>query len=375
MGYYDGLGSGSRYSCAEVAELTETPVILVVDCGGRAVSAIAELQGFLHFRPEGKRICGVIFNRLPSKLYPQLAALAESEGIRPCGYLPKNAVKKWESRHLGLITPAELPAFREEAELLAERIAETVDMDAVCRIAREAEGLSGITDAGSGQTHGPENDAPVVALARDEAFCFYYTENIEYLESRGIKIVPFSPIRDRELPDCDGLILPGGYPENHAKELEENEALRTRIRESIASGLPTIAECGGYLYLHRRLIDANKHEYAMSGIFDEDCSYEGMQKNFGYVKVSTDKDSLLGAAGAENRGHEFHYFRSGMAEKSEAAAFSCEKPDGSSRWSGGFVTDRLYAGFAHLFLPESSAGERFTELVKEHAARRLTERK
>ncbi len=396
MGYYDGLGTQGRYSSAEIAELTGTPVILIIDCAGRSVSAIAELQGFVNFRPEGRRIRGVIFNRLSAALYPQLAAMAEETGIRPCGYLPKNAVKKWESRHLGLITPNEMPAFREEADLLAEKLAETVDMEAVHAVAAEAKGYDSSTktvipesERSGYRANGVTSqaaDLPVIAVARDEAFCFYYIANIEYLEENGCKIVYFSPIRDSKLPECDGLIMPGGYPELYAKKLSDNTELREDIRERIENGLPTIAECGGFLYLHKELTDAEGCCYSMAGTINEGCRYKGLQKTFGYVNVYADADSLIGIAGAQSKGHEFHYFVSDLLEgkntelgprrwQPEDCVFPggngrfliCEKPDGSRLWADGIVTKTLYAGFAHLYLPDSPAGEGFLESVKGRA--------
>lgn len=398
MGYYDGLGTGTRYSSAEIAELTGTPVIIILDAGGRSISAIAELRGFLQFRPEGKRIRGVIFNRLPAKLYPRMAALAEAEGVKPCGYLAKNAVKSWESRHLGLVTPSERPDFCAEADLLAERIGETVDLETVIALAKKADPVG---DGACGRMTGPKakadpekteapvaapenttgqmqnavrksdpEEAPVIALARDEAFCFYYTENEEYLRSAGFCIVPFSPVHDKGLPECDGLILPGGYPENEAEALSENASMRESIREAIGKGLPTIAECGGFLYLHRELIDVKGRHYAMAGFLRQTCRYAGFQKNFGYVKLRTETDGLFGAAGEVGRGHEFHYFTSEVIEESAGTNVLCEKPDGSGSWRGGIMTASLYAGFPHLFLPGSRAGEHFMKRVREQAGRK-----
>ena len=342
MGYYDGLGAGQRTSCSEIAAQTRTPVILVLDASGRSASVLAELQGFLQYGSEGKQIAGVIFNRLSPGLYEELASRARQMGVVPCGYLAKDDRHRFESRHLGLTLPAERADFQQEVDALAARVGATVDMEAVLGIADRAPELARMPS--SQGTAAPDVR---IALAQDAAFCFYYEQNLEYLESLGCRILPFSPLTDTRVPDCDGLILPGGYPELYAASLSENHSMLESVRRAVSGGLPTIAECGGFLYLHRTLEDQKKDRYAMAGVLAADCRYEGFQRQFGYVNVTMGRDSVLGQAGVQCRGHEFHYYVSDDPGRDTW----CEKPYGRRGWHGNLLQGSLYAGFTHLWLP------------------------
>ena len=353
MGYYDGLGTETPTSCAEIADMTRTPVLLILDAAGRSASALAELQGFLDYREEGGWIAGVIFNRLSPMLYDDLASGAEAMGVKPCGYLRRDDSHRFESRHLGLTLPGERNDFQEEIDTLADRLAQTVDMDAVLELAKRAEDIE--EQSGSMQAAGTCSstvcrnaaDRVRIALAKDAAFCFCYTENIEYLESLGCRIIPFSPLKDSGIPDCDGMILPGGYPELYAGQLSENRPMLESVRKAVREGLPTIAECGGYLYLHEELTDAEGHSYAMAGAVSAKCHFEGFQRQFGYVSITTARDGIFGKKGTSCKGHEFHYFVS----DSRGQDVLCEKPGGGRSWRGGIINAALYAGFTHLWLP------------------------
>ena len=378
MGYYDGLGAKTHTSCAEIADLTRTPVLLILDAAGRSSSVLAELQGFLNYREEGKWIAGIIFNRLSPMLYEDLASEASAMGVKPCGYLKRDDSHRFESRHLGLTLPEERADFQEEVDALADRLAQTVDIEAILELAQTAENIeeqtgrtedpavtgearraAGLfhsaknsqTENSSIENRGTEYRSSVnrlrIALARDAAFCFYYIENIEYLESLGCRIIPFSPLSDSRLPDCDGLILPGGYPELYAKQLSENRPMLASVKKAILAGLPTIAECGGCLYLHEELTDAEGNSYAMAGVIPAGCHFEGLQRQFGYVTMTTLRDGVFGKAGTSCRGHEFHYYVSD-AQRQDVL---CEKPDGRRSWRGGMADASLYAGFTHLWLP------------------------
>lgn len=358
MGYYDGLGLQTDASCAHIADLTHTPVLLVLDASGRSSSVLAELKGFLDYREEGRWIAGVIFNRLSPMLYEDLAAEAAAMGVKPCGYLKKDDSNRFESRHLGLKLPEEWDDIRKEIDALADRLAQTIDMDAVISLAKTAEDIEE-------QTGDPLRAAKIkeqsgaqasfrIALAQDAAFCFYYTENMEYLESLGCRIIPFSPLSDSSIPDCDGLILPGGYPELYAGRLSENRPMLESVKNAILAGLPTIAECGGYLYLHEELTDTEGSCYGMAGVLPAKCYYGGFQRQFGYVTMTTLRDSVLGKEGTSCRGHEFHYYVS----DAQGQDVLCVKPDGRRSWRGGVVNETLYAGFAHLWLPSAPEAAR-----------------
>ena len=361
MGYYDGIGFDSLASTAQVASLTQTPVVLVVDCKGRALSALAELYGFVHFRPEGAQIKGVLLNRLPERLYAVAAEQIRAMGLLPVGFLPEQKEFQLKSRHLGLVTPEEIEGFQEQMDDLAIHLMQTVHLAGIEDLAEEApmiEEKDGSQTEEGLWTKEDKKASVRIAVARDAAFCFYYRENLEILESYGCEILNFSPCKDTRLPDCDGLILPGGYPELYADVLQKNEQMRRQICDKIQNGLPTIAECGGYLYLHQTLQDAEGRRFPGAGVLNADCSYKGFQRQFGYIELTAQKDQLLAEAGDTLKAHEFHYFVSDQT----CDAFCAEKPDHSKNWMAAVATDTLYAGFPHIaFSGSPKAAKRFAE--------------
>ncbi|MBR3105212.1 MAG: cobyrinate a,c-diamide synthase [Lachnospiraceae bacterium] len=366
MGYYDGIGFASSASTAEVAALTQTPVVLVVDCRGRALSALAEIYGFVHFRPEGAQIKGVLLNRLPERLYAAAAEQIRAMGLIPVGFLPEQKEFQLKSRHLGLVTPQEIEGFQEQMDDLAKRLAQTVDLAGIEDLAEEAPMIEETDGLQTEEVFSVKEDKRVpvrIAVARDSAFCFYYRENLEILEAYGCEILDFSPCQDTSLPDCDGLILPGGYPELYAEALQKNERMRCQICDKIQNGLPTIAECGGFLYLHQRLTDAEGRIFQGTGALKADCSYKGFQRQFGYIELTAQKEQLLAEAGDTLKAHEFHYFVS----EQTCDAFRAEKTDHSRSWMAGVATDTLYAGFPHIaFSGSPKAAKRFAEAAKRY---------
>lgn len=357
MGYFDGVGMGSTASTYEIAELTDTPVVLILDCAGRAASVFAELKGFLETEKE-RRIKGVLFNRLSPMLYEEAARRAEELGVVPVGYLPRLPEAEFPDRHLGLVRPEELSDFEARIERLSARVFETVSLEKIVRLSEEALSL----------TETEQIPAPPMfpdlrlAIADDLAFCFCYRENRRAFAERGVALIPFSPIKDRRLPECDGLLLPGGYPELYAKELSENTSMKESVRMAIKGGLPTIAECGGFLYLHRTLRTEDGETYPMTGVLEDACEYRGFQPHFGYVSLTAESDYLLAPAGQELRGHEFHYFVSG----NDGDALLAKKPESTRHWRTGFISDTLYAGFPHLFLAgNTGAVDRFCNAMRQ----------
>ena len=214
----------------------------------------------------------------------------------------KNAVL--ESRHLGLVTSAEVEHFQEKINSIAEQMRESVDIEGILRIAENASKLEAI--------HKSIDKKDVrIAVAKDEAFCFLYDDNIDYLRQCGCEIVYFSPLADNKLPDnIDGLLLYGGYPELHAKALSENVSMRNDIAKKIKEGLPCIAECGGFLYLHEYLETPEKDKYPMAGIIKGMGYNAGRLQRFGYMTLTAKKDTLIASANESFRAHEFHYWNS-----------------------------------------------------------------
>ena len=353
MGYYDGIGPQGACSTYHVAEATQTPVILTVNVRGMYTSVGALIRGFRDFRP-GSNVAGVIFNQASPMLYGDLSRIAEDAGVKPLGYLPRAEEAVIGSRHLGLITAAEIADLQTRLDRLGELAEQCLDLDGILSLASRSPGLPL-----------PEPAAPVaqgvrIAVARDEAFCFLYEENLRLLEELGCELVFFSPIHDMHLPEnVQGLYLPGGYPELHLEELSRNP-IRLAIRRAVEAGMPTVAECGGFLYLHDTLDGAE-----MAGVIHAAAFGTKKLQRFGYVTLTAERDNLLCRAGESIRAHEFHYYDS----ESNGSTFTAAKPSGKRSWRCVHASDTLYAGFPHLYLPANPAfAENFVRKAANYAA-------
>ena len=347
MGYYDGLGlTSTRASTYETARETESPVVLVVNARGAALSVVAAVQGFLDFAPDNN-VQGVILNGCSAMSYGALARELESRlGVRACGYLPRLPECALESRHLGLVTADEVADLRQKLRQLAEAAEKTLELDALLEIAHNAPVLDFTPPVL------PEKGAPVrIGVARDRAFCFYYEDSLDLLRQLGAELIPFSPLADEKLPDgVQGLYLGGGYPELYAAQLEENHALRRQIRDAVHTGMPCIAECGGFMYLTQSIAGR-----AMVGALPGDCFDTGKLTRFGYITATAQEDSLLCRAGEQVPMHEFHHWDTPQP----GDAFGAEKPSGK-QWRCAYATDTLYAGFPHFhFYAKPAMAQRF----------------
>ncbi|MGO5231403.1 cobyrinate a,c-diamide synthase [Thermoguttaceae bacterium LCP21S3_D4] len=373
MGLYDGLGGileeGSTYHLAKSVSL---PVILVIDAHGMGRTILPLIQGLLSYDRAGI-IKGVILNRVTKMFYASLKELTESElSIEVLGYFTEQKELHLESRHLGLKLPEEKRDLKEQVCRRAASLKETVSLERILAI-----GGAGEKDAASQRdddnkdkvtsqradiyendmvfqrTDTKENDSYEkklrLAIAKDEAFCFYYQENLKLLSKMGFELVPFSPLHDKKLPEhISGLLLGGGYPELFAKELSENESMKTAIREAIRGGLPSLAECGGFLYLHKSLKDMEGRQYSMAGIIDADADYRGKLVRFGYVEL-TEKESHFLPEKEGIRGHEFHYFDS-TENGTDCVA---KKPTGNRSWECVWEGENHWWGFPHLYYPSN----------------------
>lgn len=355
MGYYDGLG-GTETSASswEIAEITDTPAILVLDCKGASLSAAAMASGFLHFR-KNSHIAGVILNRVSSMYYERLAAaVEEASGLPVLGYLPESEEYRMESRHLGLFLPGEIDRLRERIGRLADQMEKSIAVDRVLEVAgmlplrienkekekAENESMEAESIAKFPACQEQKVTSRVrIGVARDEAFCFYYQENFHLLEQMGAELVYFSPLRDKKIPDrVDGLLFGGGYPENYARELAKNAAMRESIRRSIAAGMPFLAECGGFLYLHRTLEGSDGKHWEMAGVYPFDAYRTNRLRRFGYVR-------LLTSSGQEIHGHEFHYWES----EDPGTDWEAVKPTGNRSWRCIHEKGGQIGGFPHLY--------------------------
>lgn len=341
MGYYDGmLAASAEASSYDVARTLTCPTVLIVNARGQSVSALATLEGFARFRPDSG-VRGVIFNQMPQRIFEALKPAVEAMGIAALGYVPKAEEMVIESRHLGLVTPDEVRGLSEKLTKLAALLEQTVDLDALLALARSAPAVEAP----------PEPEYPAlpktkIAVARDEAFCFYYRDNLALLERLGAELQFFSPIHDAALPaGAQGLVLYGGYPELYGEALSANAAMRAAVRDAVLGGMPTLAECGGFMYLHEEMEDMENTFRPMAGVIPGKTYRTPRLGRFGYVTLTANADTAFLPAGETVKAHEFHYFDS----ENCGAALKATKPDGVRSWDCGHATATLLAGYPHLF--------------------------
>ena len=341
MGLYDGLEFSTDYASSNhLSVLTETPLVLVVNVKGMSLSAAALLQGFRDFREN--RIRGVLLNNCTAMSYPLYKELIETQlGLRVYGYLPHLAGAELGSRHLGLITAAEVEDLNERVDLLADAAEQSIDLNGLLDLAASAPALTA-EDLWAGVKPG---EPLRLALASDRAFCFFYKDALRLLERMGAELVPFSPLADAALPaDADGLLLFGGYPEEYPAALAANESMRASVRAAVRGGMPTYAECGGFMYLLETLRDREGRSWPMAGALPGDSEMNGKLVRFGYNTLTSKADNLLFPKGGTIRAHEFHYSDS----TNNGADLRAEKK--GRGWDCIHATETLFAGYPHLNL-------------------------
>ena len=357
MGFYDGLGGVSdRASAWHLADTLGLPVLLVVEPKGQSLTLAAELNGLVNFRTPS-HIAGILLNNCTARMHVLLAPMLEKEmGLPVLGFLPKLPEAVIGSRHLGLYTAAEVENLQQKLALLADAAEEHIDWPRLLALCEKEPPALPVQ---------PETPLARVriAVAQDEAFCFTYAETLEAFRDAGAEVVFFSPLRDTALPEnIGGLYLPGGYPELHARELSENTSLLREIKQKIESGLPTAAECGGFLYLGQSLTDAEGQSWPMAGVLPGEAKDAGRLVRFGYATLSADSDSLLFRAGESFPIHEFHHWDS----TANGAALAAKKPVGGAEWRCGFIDEHFYAGFPHLYWAGTPLPQRFAAAAENY---------
>ena len=357
MGFYDGLGGVSdRASAWHLADTLGLPVLLVVEPKGQSLTLAAELKGLNSFRTPS-HIAGILLNNCTARMYALLAPMLEKEtGLPVLGFLPKLPEAVIGSRHLGLYTAAEVENLQQKLALLADAAEEHIDWPRLLALCKKEPPTLPVQ---------PETPPARVriAVAQDEAFCFTYAETLEAFRDAGAEVVFFSPLRDTALPEnIGGLYLPGGYPELHARELSENTSLLREIKRKIEFGLPTAAECGGFLYLGQSLTDAEGQSWPMAGVLPGEAKDAGRLVRFGYAALSADSDSMLFRAGESFPIHEFHHWDS----TANGAALAAKKPVGGAAWRCGSVNEHFYAGFPHLYWAGTPLPQRFAAAAENY---------
>lgn len=336
MGYYDGAALTDEASAWQVADTLGLPVLLVVRPGGASLTLAAQIRGLRAFRPDS-HLAAILLNECPPGYAARLAPLLEREtGLPVIGCLPRLEAARLPSRHLGLYTAGEIADLTPRLEALADALEANADLDRLLELCRRE------APAAAAEPLPPPKAR--IAVARDAAFSFCYPESLDALRAAGAECVFFSPLKDTALPAAEGLYLPGGYPELYAGALSQNQPMRRAVAAAVQSGMPTVAECGGFLYLGQALADGEGKRWPMAGVLPgEGFAARGLVR-FGYASLTAEEDSLLFRKGEAVPAHEFHHWDSTCP----GAALAAQKPDGRA-WRCGFVSARLYAAFPHLY--------------------------
>ncbi len=367
MGYYDGIaGVSTKASSYHVAESTGTPAVLLADAKGRSLSVLAEIKGFLELK-KNSGIQGVILNRISPALYPELKKrIEELLPVKVYGFLPVMKDCSLESRHLGLVTAEEVENLQSILKKLADTMRETVDVRGLVELAHTAEPLFYEPALATEKREGSVR----IAVARDKAFSFYYEENFQLLQELGAELVFFSPLKDKMLPpEISGLILGGGYPELYPQQLSQNAEMRKQIREAVKEGLPCIAECGGFMYLHEQIRTRDGAVWPMAGVIQGESFPTDRLGRFGYITMTAKKDTLLCKKGEKLKGHEFHYWDSSCPGE----VFHAQKPMSKKSWECVIGEGNLFAGYPHLYLYSApEAAENFVNACRIFEERKVS---
>ena len=380
MGLYDGLGGiyelGSSYHLAKV---TQTPIILVVDAKGMGKSVIALISGFLQYDTQ-HLIKGVLLNRMSKGYYDIIKPLIEKElSVKVVGYFPEQKDIGLSSRHLGLVMPDELSDIKKQLNETADRLKKTIDMDLFIDIAEDADEIGDSENADKDKRKTLKNAEPMrlqdqnntvnIAVAMDEAFCFYYEDNLRMLEKCGAQLLYFSPLHDTSFPeDCDAMLLGGGYPELYAKELSKNVSMLNAIKKAFRAGMPTVAECGGFMYIHTYIrnicddteeqnkadvqnkadIQNDMNKSQLVGALDGGCHFKGKLVRFGYIELAEKHSNFL-PPNEKIKAHEFHYYDS----TDNGADCIATKPATGRSYDCVISHDNYWLGFPHLYYPSN----------------------
>ncbi|MCF8144557.1 MAG: cobyrinate a,c-diamide synthase [Deltaproteobacteria bacterium] len=347
MGLFDGLsGTDESGSTAQMAKWLDLPVILVIDARSMARSAAAVALGFCRFDAD-LPLRGIIFNRVGSEAHAKMLvdAISVVPGLSMFGCLPRNEAIGMPSRHLGLVTDEDFTPDDDHEDILARWIETGLDMNSLLEALPKVPVTADTVRAG-GMTGDP---LVRIAIARDEAFSFYYPENLRLLREAGAELVTFSPLRASHLPgNIKGLILGGGYPELHCETLSQNRGLMQEISAFGLSGRPIYAECGGFMFLMKEIRDLEGRSFPMAGIFPMRATMARGIKALGYREIVTRQEGILGPAGTTARGHEFHYSMIEEKGMDVECIYEMRGHKADSTGKEGFVKNRVLGSYVHL---------------------------
>ncbi|HEU4965795.1 MAG TPA: cobyrinate a,c-diamide synthase [Bacilli bacterium] len=375
MGLYDGQDPLSdRGSTAEVAQLLGAPTILILNISALARSAAAIVKGFMTLSA-GVPIAGVICNQAGSQGHIELVrkAVEQECGVPVLGGFVQVDGIEMPERHLGLIPAVERGDLQPLFERLAEEVEAALDLERLLEIAKSAPELPASETSlfAKGEVGRASSASVRIAVARDAAFNFYYRENLELLEQLGAELVFFSPLTGEKVPeDACGLYIGGGFPEEFAKALSRQADVREDLRARIADGLPTVAECGGYMYLAESITDRHGQRYEMVGVVPGQVRMQERLVALGYREVvaaeGAEHEHFLLKRGETARGHEFHY--STMESAGELASAAAYRSRGYfGEMVDGYRLENLVAGYTHLYFPsQPEVPRRFVEKARQY---------
>jgi len=358
MGLYDGKGfDDDKYSGNHLSRVIKVPQILVVDVKGKSVSLLAEIYGYLTYKPNN--IKAVILNNCSDLMYNTYKKMIEENlKIKVVGYIPKIKECIISSRHLGLITANEIIDIENRIDILGEKAIKIIEIDEILKISNNTPNV----DFKKINIEPICKNNPVIAVASDKAFCFYYKDGLKLLEQLGVKLLYFSPLNDKKLPkNINGIILGGGYPEENAQAIEKNESMRLSIKNAAKQNIPIFAECGGFMYLGNTL-EFNNKTYKFCNVINSDFYMTDKLVRFGYSTIVAKTENMLMKSGEEIPCHEFHYTDGTfcgddlLSKKTQTRIFSC-----------GVCNKNIFALYPHIhFWSNLEATKSFVKICDEY---------
>ena len=362
-GLFDGMDEHGSCSTAKLAKILKAPVILVLDCTKVTRSLAALVKGFLEFE-KGIEIKGVILNKIARPRHQRVItkAIETYTDAKVLGAVPK--LKKLPpERHLGLITSFEYKEW-EFLEELKEHIKINVDVEKILQIAKDAFPIEVVKKIKFKES---KKEIFNIGVFKDEAFQFYYPENLEVLELMGGKIIWINSLKNKRLPKVDGLYLGGGFPEVKGEELAENRDLAKDVKEAVLSGMPVYAECGGFMYLGKE-VKWKGHSYPMTGVLPIVFEVKKRPQGHGYVIAKVSKKNPYFKLGSIIKGHEFHYSKPLSIDENKEMEyiFELEKGFGIDGKRDGILYKNLFASYTHIHIFSVKCwAENFIRKIKE----------
>lgn len=354
MGYYDGFSGRSSFaSTYDVANITKSSVILVLDASKTARSIAATALGFKNFE-KNSRICGIILNKIGSKKHETLCRDAlKKVGLPILGVIPRNNDLSLESRHLGLIPVREKNSLDGKIKSIAKLLSGFIDIEKLIKLAKSVPSLPPVhgTKYGKIQTR--------IAVAMDESFNFYYQDNLDLLKSLGAEIIFFSPVSDKKIPPCDGIYIGGGFPEVKADLLQKNDTMKKLIKKHAQDGMPVYAECGGLMYLTKS-IRYKSGKFKMVGLFDAVTVMEKKLK-LNYTRGTIRPRSPFSLQSKTIKGHEFHYSELDLLSKDSKFAYDMSIGIGIKDKKDGLTVYNTLASYMHVHFDGSPIAADFVK--------------